>query len=49
VWGATDDHTGSNVIDVYISHLRKRLGSAGSLIRTVRRVGYSLTGERRSA
>jgi DNA-binding response OmpR family regulator len=46
VWGATDDHTGSNVIDVYISFLRKRLGSAGSLIRTVRRVGYSLTGER---
>jgi two-component system OmpR family response regulator len=45
-WGATDDHTGSNVIDVYISFLRKRLGSAGSLIRTVRRVGYSLTGER---
>jgi DNA-binding response OmpR family regulator len=49
VWGATDDHTGSNVIDVYISHLRKRLGSAGPLIRTVRRVGYSLTGERPSA
>jgi two-component system OmpR family response regulator len=49
VWDATDDNSGSNVIDVFISYLRKRLGSAGSLIRTVRRVGYSLTGARPSA
>ena len=40
VWGAID--AGSNVIDVFIGHLRKRLGAAGSLIRTIRRVGYSL-------
>ena len=42
VWDG-DDAPASNVIDVYISYLRKRLGPAGSLIRTVRRVGYSIT------
>jgi DNA-binding response OmpR family regulator len=42
VWDG-DDGPASNVIDVYISYLRKRLGPAGPLIRTVRRVGYSIT------
>ena len=42
VWDADDDSR-SNVIDVYVSYLRKRLGAAGSLIRTVRRLGYTLT------
>jgi DNA-binding response OmpR family regulator len=41
VWDA-GDNPGSNVIDVYISYLRKRLGPAGALIRTVRGVGYSI-------
>jgi two-component system response regulator MprA len=42
VWDA-DDSNRSNVIDVYISYLRKRLGAAGPLIRTVRGVGYTIT------
>ena len=39
VWDA-DEHPGSNVIDVYVSYLRKKLGPAGALIRTVRGCGY---------
>jgi DNA-binding response OmpR family regulator len=46
VWNA-DGSTRSNVIDVYISYLRKRLGRAASLIRTVRGVGYTIAGGRR--
>jgi len=46
VWDTGDD-PGSNVIDVYVSYLRKRLGSARSLIRTVRRVGYMISSGRR--
>src|SRR4051794_40337312 len=42
VWDADDITHRSNVIDVYISYLRKRLGTAGTLIRTVRRLGYAL-------
>ena len=42
VWDA-DESNRSNVIDVYISYLRKRLGAAGLLIRTVRGVGYTMT------
>jgi len=36
----------SNAVDVHISNLRRKLeaGGAGSLIRTVRRVGYGLQG-----
>ena len=45
VWD-DDDSPGSNVIDVYIGYLRKRLGAAGSLIRTVRGVGYTITAGR---
>ncbi len=44
VWGA--DHDGaSNVVDVYIGYLRKKLGkrSDRELIETVRGVGYRLT------
>jgi DNA-binding response OmpR family regulator len=41
VWDDADSPE-SNVIDVYISYLRKRLGPAGSLIRTVRGVGYTI-------
>jgi DNA-binding response OmpR family regulator len=33
----------SNVIDVYVSYLRRKLGSAGRLLRTVRGVGYTIT------
>lgn len=39
-WG---DEVGSNAIEVYIHHLRKRLGS--ELIRTVRGVGYVIDQE----
>ena len=46
VWDA-GDRPGSNVIDVYVSYLRKRLGSARSLLRTVRRVGYTIARGRR--
>jgi two-component system OmpR family response regulator len=42
VWDADDDNR-SNVIDVYISYLRKLLGPAGSMIRTVRGFGYTMT------
>lgn len=44
VWDA-DDPGRSNVIDVYISYLRKILGPAGSLIRTVRGIGYLITAD----
>lgn len=43
VWGF-DFLGGSNVIDVYVRHLRNKLGEHGvpNLIRTVRSVGYAL-------
>jgi len=47
VWDASEQ-AGSNVIDVYISYLRKRLAPAASWIRTVRGVGYTITRGRRS-
>jgi DNA-binding response OmpR family regulator len=42
IWGGTSD-VYANVVDLYVSHLRKKLDRAGepSLIRTVRGVGYS--------
>jgi len=44
VWGQASGPP-SNVIDVYVSYLRKKLGPAGlSHLRTVRNVGYTLTG-----
>jgi DNA-binding response OmpR family regulator len=48
VWDDDHESRGSNVIDVYISYLRKRLGAAGSLIRTVRGVGYTIADEGRA-
>ena len=42
VWGA-EVPPESNVIDVYISYLRRKLGPAGSLLRTVRGAGYTIT------
>jgi two-component system OmpR family response regulator len=47
VWDGGDSPE-SNVIDVYISYLRKRLGPAGSLIRTLRGVGYTITADPRA-
>jgi DNA-binding response OmpR family regulator len=43
VWGGTPEH-GSNVIDVYISYLRRKLATAGAdgFIHTVRGLGYML-------
>jgi DNA-binding response OmpR family regulator len=40
VWGFDYD-PGSNIVDVYVGHLRKKLGS--NLIETVRGAGYRLT------
>jgi DNA-binding response OmpR family regulator len=42
VWGGTSD-VYANVVDLYVSHLRKKLDREGepSLIRTVRGVGYA--------
>jgi DNA-binding response OmpR family regulator len=42
VWGYDFD-PGSNVVDVYVRYLRKKLG--GDLVETVRGVGYRLAGE----
>jgi two-component system, OmpR family, response regulator len=44
VWDG-DGGSGSNVIDVYISYLRKKLGTASALIRTVRGFGYTITAD----
>lgn len=45
VWG-TDFEGESRTLDMHIKTLRQKLGNAGALIRTVRNVGYMLTGER---
>ena len=45
VWG-TDFEGESRTLDMHIKTLRQKLGSAGTMIRTVRNVGYMLTGER---
>jgi DNA-binding response OmpR family regulator len=37
-----NDELGTNAIEVYIHRLRKKLGSAGPRIRTVRGLGYLL-------
>lgn len=44
VWG-TDYEGESRTLDMHIGTLRRKLGSAGSMIRTVRNVGYMLTAE----
>ena len=42
VWGYSFD-TGTNVVDVYVSYLRKKLADLGLRpIRTVRGIGYAL-------
>ena len=41
VWGANEDPL-TNVIDVYVARLRRKLGVAGGRIETVRGVGYRL-------
>lgn len=41
VWGHSHD-TGSNVVDVVVRSLRRKLGSRASMIATVRGVGYRL-------
>jgi two-component system OmpR family response regulator len=43
VWGAEPD-VYSNVVDMYVSYLRRKLGELGhgDLLRTVRGVGYAL-------
>jgi DNA-binding response OmpR family regulator len=45
VWGAENaDRTATNVVDVYVAYVRRKLGKLdrGSLIRSVRGVGYEL-------
>ena len=44
VWG-TDFEGESRTLDMHIKTLRKKLGDAGVYIKTVRNVGYILTGE----
>jgi DNA-binding response OmpR family regulator len=41
VWGESAARP-SNIVDVYVSYLRKKLGSAGRLVRTVRGLGYTV-------
>lgn len=44
VWG-TDFEGESRTLDMHIKTLRQKLGGCGTMIRTVRNVGYMLTGE----
>ena len=44
VWG-TDFEGESRTLDMHIKTLRQKLGDAGAMIRTVRNVGYMLTGD----
>lgn len=46
IWSTTFEG-GSNVVDVFVGRLRRRLGDAGNCIETVRGVGYRLSGARR--
>jgi DNA-binding response OmpR family regulator len=43
VWSSSDAGN-TNVVDVYINYLRRKLGSSGSLIETVRGQGYRIAG-----
>ena len=43
VWSASDGGN-TNVVDVYINYLRRKLGPSGSLIETVRGQGYRIAG-----
>lgn len=42
VWGTTEDPL-TNVVDVYVARLRKKLGDEGKAIETIRGVGYRLS------
>ena len=46
VWGQ-DSGVETNVVDVYVGYLRKKLDAAGGgpLIRTIRGAGYALKGD----
>jgi DNA-binding response OmpR family regulator len=44
VWGGDYD-TDSNVVDVYVGYLRKKLGDQGAMIETVRGVGYRMVSQ----
>ena len=46
VWDQSFDGV-TNIVDVYVRHLREKIdqGQAGKLIRTVRGVGYKISGE----
>lgn len=41
VWGSQEEPL-TNVVDVYVGRLRKKLGDCGSMIETVRGLGYRL-------
>jgi DNA-binding response OmpR family regulator len=43
VW-STSDAGNTNVVDVYINYLRRKLGPSGSLIETIRGQGYRIAG-----
>jgi DNA-binding response OmpR family regulator len=43
VWSSSDAGN-TNVVDVYINYLRRKLGPSGSLIETVRGQGYRIAG-----
>lgn len=44
VWGASEDPL-TNVVDVYVGRLRRKLGSHSDKLQTVRGAGYRLRGE----
>jgi DNA-binding response OmpR family regulator len=43
VWSSSEAGN-TNVVDVYINYLRRKLGSSGALIETVRGQGYRIAG-----
>jgi len=43
VWGDSENIS-KNIVDVYIKHLRDKLGSKGDIIKTVRGKGYGVQG-----
>lgn len=45
VWGYNFD-PGTNIVDVYVRRLRKKLDDNGTLIQTVRGVGYRMTSDK---
>ena len=41
IWGYDFEH-GNRTVDVHIQSLRKKLGTAGDAIKTIRNVGYKI-------